>query len=61
MSKVRAGDLVLSCKDRSIVALSTAKGEAYLADQPHPEDAKLWTHEGRRVDVTHYSLTIRIS
>jgi putative restriction endonuclease len=56
MSKVATGDLILSCKDRSIVALSTAKGAAYLADQPHPDDAKQWTREGRRVDVAYVDL-----
>lgn len=56
MTKVVAGDLILSCKNRSIVALSTAKGAAYLADQPHPDDAKQWTIEGRRVDVAYVDL-----
>lgn len=56
LSQVAKGDLVLSSKDRKIVALSVVKSDAYISPQPDPKDAKLWGYEGRRIDVAYVDL-----
>jgi putative restriction endonuclease len=61
VDQVKKGDVVLSSKDRHLVALSVAKKDAYRANQPDPEDAKLWNLEGRRVDVAYVDLDPSIS
>lgn len=53
VDQVKKGDLVLSSKDRKLVAISIAKTDAYRAPQPDPEDAKLWEFNGRKVDVAY--------
>ena len=37
LQQVQAGDLIFSCNNRSIVATSTAKSNAYVSSQPHPD------------------------
>jgi hypothetical protein len=41
--------------------MSIAKKDAYRANQPDPEDAKLWNLEGRRVDVTYVDIDPQVS
>jgi putative restriction endonuclease len=56
VDQVQPGDLILSSKDRQIVATSVALSAAYKAPQPDPLDAENWTGEGRRVDVAYADL-----
>jgi hypothetical protein len=56
VDQVQPGDLILSSKDRQIVATSVALSPAYRAPQPDPLDAENWTGEGRRVDVAYADL-----
>jgi hypothetical protein len=58
LQQVQAGDLIFSCNNRSIVATSTAKSNAYVSSQPHPDDAKDWTGDGRRIDVAYVDIPI---
>ena len=60
LSNVQPGDLIFSCNKRRIVATSTAKSQAYESPQPHPDDAKDWIGNGRRVDVTYCDLPVPI-
>ena len=53
---VKKGDVILSSKDRHLIAMSIAKEDAYRANQPDPEDAKLWNLEGRRIDVAYVDI-----
>jgi putative restriction endonuclease len=61
VDQVKKGDVVLSSKNRHLIAMSVAKKDAYRANQPDPEDAKLWNLEGRRVDVTYVDIDPQIS
>jgi putative restriction endonuclease len=56
LQQVQVGDLIFSCNKRSIVATSTAKSNAYVSPQPHPDDAKDWTGDGRRIDVAYVDI-----
>lgn len=56
MADVLPGDVVLSCRDRKIVATSIARSAAYIAEQPNPLDAEFWAGRGRRVDVAYVDL-----
>ena len=56
MAEVKSGDVIISCRDRKIVATSVAKSAAYLAEQPDSRDAEFWTGNGRRVDVAYVDL-----
>ena len=47
MADVRPGDVVLSCRDRKIVATSIARSAAYIAEQPNPLDVEFWAGRGR--------------
>ena len=58
LNNVQSGDLIFSCNKRRIVATSTAKSQAYESPQPHPDDAKDWIGNGRRVDVTYCDLPV---
>lgn len=61
VDQVKKGDVILSSKDRHVVAMSVAKQDAYKSNQPDPEDAKLWNMEGRRVDVAYVDIDPPVS
>ena len=56
VDRIQKGDLILSSKDRKLMAISVAKSNPYRSAQPDQRDVKLWGYEGRRVDVAYVDL-----